>query len=827
MPNYSHGTKLTLASAEEPPYLTVGTDVSAKYKGAFCEAKITDVNKHVKCRVIFDGSSGSYLIDDTDLKQGSTLSTGTRVEAKHPEKTKQQTYVQATISKIIDHSRYTVVFDDGDQCILRRNSICLKSGKHFAESETLDQLPLTNPEHFGNPVKVGAIGSEHLSTNSSSHITTNNLTNHQQQQNNNTTTSKSHQTNNHLLLNDKPRGKSSSSTTNSSSTTSEDTKSNASETVTNNRKRQYNNQDSINDNTTKRLKKERNQNNTDKSTSTATATARRGSTKGAKRRESINNGSKNAMDLDDNSLDSSIESGDVDPAETNVKYELIEVGVKLMVQYGKGKVQNVYEAKVNKIETNNAGKIRYFVHYTGWNNRYDEWITRNRIHSIVIDKENGAREGKAKHSETAAVAPATNSNTNSISSNSTTTVTPKTEPKEKEPKEKKEKEKEKEVKEKDREKDKEKEKPTRTRRARQSEAPTNATTNSSSKTSSASSSTNSVVSTNSTISTSSTASLTASTAATSPATSTLAISAPVQTTSVSSSSVGTAPAVASTLTAPQTTQAVVESNRKNSTAAVTLPLTQTTVSSSKATSTPKAEPKEKEKDEKPTRTRRAKQSEALTNNTPVAPNCTQNAPSSNNSVTNNSSISIATTAASVTNSTVATTSTITTTPVAATPVTTTPVTTARTAQSRTTVDSTKYAPSKATTDAEVSLPTTEKAAPADKVKDSNHVLDGPSVRASETIDGHSDDTKAKDSNSVNQHPPVANDSGPTYRFCDEIDESDCDKKISILQDRIMALRQTYTALKTELADLDRRKKRPRTERSNSDHISNCSVVCRS
>ncbi|XP_030338941.1 AT-rich interactive domain-containing protein 4A isoform X4 [Strigops habroptila] len=44
------------------------------------------------------------------------------------------------------------VFDDGDERTLRRTSLCLKGERHFAESETLDQLPLTNPEHFGTPV---------------------------------------------------------------------------------------------------------------------------------------------------------------------------------------------------------------------------------------------------------------------------------------------------------------------------------------------------------------------------------------------------------------------------------------------------------------------------------------------------------------------------------------------------------------------------------------------------------------------------------------------------------------------------------------------------
>lgn len=54
------------------------------------------------------------------------------------------------------------MFDDGDITTLRRSALCLKSGRHFAESETLDQLPLTHPEHFGNPVVGGRRGRRRL-----------------------------------------------------------------------------------------------------------------------------------------------------------------------------------------------------------------------------------------------------------------------------------------------------------------------------------------------------------------------------------------------------------------------------------------------------------------------------------------------------------------------------------------------------------------------------------------------------------------------------------------------------------------------------------------
>ncbi len=57
-----------------------------------------------------------------------------------------------------DQSQYTVVFDDGDITTLRRNALCMKSGKHFNASESLDNLPLTHPEHFSTPVGTGAGG---------------------------------------------------------------------------------------------------------------------------------------------------------------------------------------------------------------------------------------------------------------------------------------------------------------------------------------------------------------------------------------------------------------------------------------------------------------------------------------------------------------------------------------------------------------------------------------------------------------------------------------------------------------------------------------------
>uniref|UniRef100_A0A3Q2DWH2 Tudor domain-containing protein n=1 Tax=Cyprinodon variegatus TaxID=28743 RepID=A0A3Q2DWH2_CYPVA len=100
----------------------------------------------VKVKVTLKGESTSQVVQDDQVK--GPLRVGSTVEVK----TNEGLSSEAVISKLTDASLYTVVFDDGDEKTLRRTSLCLKGERHFAESETLDQLPLTNPEHFGTPV---------------------------------------------------------------------------------------------------------------------------------------------------------------------------------------------------------------------------------------------------------------------------------------------------------------------------------------------------------------------------------------------------------------------------------------------------------------------------------------------------------------------------------------------------------------------------------------------------------------------------------------------------------------------------------------------------
>ena len=88
---------------ENPAYLAIGTEVSAKYKGAFCEARVRQVDKLVNVRVNFKGFGlGNATLSDEYVQSEVPLANGLTVKAKHPEK---QEYLEAVITKIHDQSK--------------------------------------------------------------------------------------------------------------------------------------------------------------------------------------------------------------------------------------------------------------------------------------------------------------------------------------------------------------------------------------------------------------------------------------------------------------------------------------------------------------------------------------------------------------------------------------------------------------------------------------------------------------------------------------------------------------------------------------------------
>uniref|UniRef100_A0A8C3XV02 AT-rich interaction domain 4A n=1 Tax=Chelydra serpentina TaxID=8475 RepID=A0A8C3XV02_CHESE len=91
-----------MKAADEPAYLTVGTDVSAKYRGAFCEAKIKTVKRLVKVKVILKQDNSAQLVQDDQVK--GPLRVGAMVETKMPD----GSFQEAVINKLTDASWYTV-----------------------------------------------------------------------------------------------------------------------------------------------------------------------------------------------------------------------------------------------------------------------------------------------------------------------------------------------------------------------------------------------------------------------------------------------------------------------------------------------------------------------------------------------------------------------------------------------------------------------------------------------------------------------------------------------------------------------------------------------
>ncbi|CAJ0943774.1 unnamed protein product, partial [Mesorhabditis belari] len=99
------------SASDEPPFLKVGTEVSAKFKGAFCEAKVKRIFKNIKFRVMPDESSTGTLVVEESHFKGDPI---------------------YELNQIVDYSTM--------------------GAKHYNEEHSLDALPLYNPEQFSSPV---------------------------------------------------------------------------------------------------------------------------------------------------------------------------------------------------------------------------------------------------------------------------------------------------------------------------------------------------------------------------------------------------------------------------------------------------------------------------------------------------------------------------------------------------------------------------------------------------------------------------------------------------------------------------------------------------
>ncbi|TPP66306.1 AT-rich interactive domain-containing protein 4A [Fasciola gigantica] len=123
-------------------FLTAGTAVSAKYRGAFCEATVDEVDLSFRLKVqLLNTTKDVISVDQSGLVSGTPLPNSevtVRIPSSDVRPTNAATaFVErlGTVLRATDTSLYTVVFDDGDKRTLRRTQLVIKGERHFKESE--------------------------------------------------------------------------------------------------------------------------------------------------------------------------------------------------------------------------------------------------------------------------------------------------------------------------------------------------------------------------------------------------------------------------------------------------------------------------------------------------------------------------------------------------------------------------------------------------------------------------------------------------------------------------------------------------------------------
>ncbi|KAI6204748.1 hypothetical protein M3Y94_00712600 [Aphelenchoides besseyi] len=135
------GSKKPIGASDIPAFLAPGTDVSAKFKGAFCEAKIQGFESET-LEIRADTKLSSVPIDHVYYREDvqGKLELGKTVMVSY-----ENQFYEGVITHIRDLSKYKIIFNDGDEKVLRRNQMVLKGEKHYDTQSNLDNMPLLNP----------------------------------------------------------------------------------------------------------------------------------------------------------------------------------------------------------------------------------------------------------------------------------------------------------------------------------------------------------------------------------------------------------------------------------------------------------------------------------------------------------------------------------------------------------------------------------------------------------------------------------------------------------------------------------------------------------
>uniref|UniRef100_A0A4W5MM63 ARID domain-containing protein n=1 Tax=Hucho hucho TaxID=62062 RepID=A0A4W5MM63_9TELE len=84
------------------------------------------------------------------------------------------------------------------------------------------------------------------------------------------------------------------------------------------------------------------------------------------------------IDFRDESCSQEGDGGDVDLGEEGEEFDCYPPGMKVQVRYGRGRILKTYQATVKEADVE-GGEVLYLVHYCGWNVRYDEWVKADKI----------------------------------------------------------------------------------------------------------------------------------------------------------------------------------------------------------------------------------------------------------------------------------------------------------------------------------------------------------------------------------------------------------------------------------------------------------------
>ena len=123
--------------------LPIGTAVSAKFRGAFCEARISDCIPNVKYKILVTKSNETVSLEASEIDLISPPRGHDRCKTDEVYPAESVVKILKTnqvglVKKTIDASSYTIIFDDNDMSTVLRHELKLKGQKHYKDFETLD-----------------------------------------------------------------------------------------------------------------------------------------------------------------------------------------------------------------------------------------------------------------------------------------------------------------------------------------------------------------------------------------------------------------------------------------------------------------------------------------------------------------------------------------------------------------------------------------------------------------------------------------------------------------------------------------------------------------